>query len=351
MVLKVGIAGFGVVGRRRLACFEKNPQTKVTAVAERRFLEETPDLGIQTFSDYRDMIEQADIDILVVCLTNDVAPDATVRGLRRGRHVFCEKPPGRTVQDIQDVCAVEAEVSGPKLKYGFNHRYHESVVEAKRIIDSGQLGPLINMKGVYGKSQLVTFGQSDWRVRREMSGGGVLLDQGIHMVDLMRFFGGEFSEVHSFISNAFWGYDVEDNAYALMRSKTGVVAMLNSTATSWRHRFNLDITLERGALVLGGILSGSKSYGAETLTIVEASLEKDNGDPKETTIRFNQDPSWQVEVDDFVNHIIHDTPVESGSSLDALRTMEQVYRIYAADQDWKDQHKIVSPDIERNPNE
>lgn len=347
MVFNVGIAGFGVVGKRRFACLEQNPHTKVTAIAEQRFQSEKANLDVEQYADYRDLIEKSDLDALIVCLTNDVAPDATIRGLEKGLHVFCEKPPGRTVEDICKVREMEAKNPNLKLKYGFNHRYHDSVVEAKRIVDSGMLGKIVNMKGVYGKSQLITFGQSDWRVRRDASGGGVLLDQGIHMVDLIRFFGGEFPHVHSFVSNAFWGFDVEDNAYAIMRSDTGVVAMLNSTATSWRHRFNLDITLEKGALVLGGILSGSKSYGAETLSIVEANLEKDNGDPKETTIRFNRDPSWQIEIDDFVQHILKDEKVDGGSSWDALRTMEQVYRIYAADTEWKKRFDIETPDSER----
>ena len=99
---------------------------------------------------------------------------------------------------------------------------------------------MINARGVYGKSQLVTFGQSSWRTERELAGGGVLLDQGIHMVDLIRLFCGEFTEVYSFVSNDVWRHDVEDNAYALMRSDRNAIAMLHSSATQWRHRFNLE---------------------------------------------------------------------------------------------------------------
>ena len=87
------------------------------------------------------------------------------------------------------------------------------------------------------------------------------------MVDLMRFLGGNFDDIYSFVDNGFWHHDVEDNAYALMRSKAGVVAFIHSTATQWKHTFNLEITLEKGSLTLAGILSGSKSYGAETLKI------------------------------------------------------------------------------------
>ena len=118
------------------------------------------------------------------------------------------------MDDIARVLAAEAKAPGQKLKYGFNHRYHESVSESLRILSSGELGGVINAKGVYGKSQLVTFGQTSWRTNRDLAGGGVLLDQGIHMVDLIRLFCGEFTNVYSFISNNHWQHDVEDNAYA-----------------------------------------------------------------------------------------------------------------------------------------
>ncbi|MGK2226396.1 Gfo/Idh/MocA family protein [Devosia sp.] len=344
MSLRVGIAGHGVVGSRRHQCFDKNPDTTVVAVADQRFADSEPPKDVSAYPDYRSMIASEELDMVVVCLTNDVAADATIAGLEKGCHVFCEKPPGRSVAEIRQVREAELAHPGLKLKYGFNHRYHESVLEAKRVIESGTYGKIISLRGVYGKSQIITFGQSDWRTQRKMAGGGVLLDQGIHMVDLMRLFAGDFTDVHSFISNSFWGYDVEDNAYALMRTSDGVVAMLNSTATSWRHRFSLDITMERGAVLLGGILSGSKSYGAETLAIIEANPESDKGDPKETLIRYNHDPSWQTEVDDFVAHVRQDTPVDSGSSLDALRTMEQVFRIYYSDPEWRQFAAIDNPD-------
>ena len=143
------------------------------------------------------------------------------------------------MKDIEDVISCEKKHPTLKLMYGFNHRYHDSVQDALKILSSGELGSIINIRGVYGKAKMITFNQPDWRTKREISGGGVLLDQGIHMVDLMRLFGGEFIDVYSFISNNHWGYDVEDNAYAIMRSSSGVVAMLNSSATQWRHRFGM----------------------------------------------------------------------------------------------------------------
>lgn len=341
--LRVGIAGYGVVGRRRHACIDRHPDLQVVAVCDRnpKALSQLPS-GIVGHGDYLALLKEK-LDILFVCLTNDIAPTATMAGLREGLHVFCEKPPGRSVEDIRDVITCEKEHPGQTLMYGFNHRYHDSVREALEIIRSGQLGNIINMRGVYGKSQLITFNQPDWRTKREIAGGGVLLDQGIHMVDLMRLFAGEFTEIHSFISNSHWGYEVEDNAYALMKTSDGIVALLNSSATQWRHRFNLDINLQKGSLILGGILSGSKSYGAETLTIVKAEPENDSGDPREQTIRYNRDPSWDDEITTFAEAIAKKQPVQSGSSEDALRTMELVFGIYYADQEWRNKFNIPRP--------
>jgi len=281
------------------------------------------------------------VDAVLVCMPNDIAPQVTNAALASGRHVFCEKPPGRSSVDVEMAQRIEKANPSLKLMYGFNHRYHDSVQDALAIIRSGELGKIISLRGIYGKSKIITFNQTDWRTKREIAGGGVLLDQGIHMVDLMRLFAGEFSEVHSFISNDHWHYDVEDNAYALMRTAEGVVAMLASSATQWRHQFRLDINLEKGGLVLSGILSGSKSYGAETLTVIYADVESDNGDPREVVTRYNHDPSWDFEIREFVSSIREKRPVVKSSSDDALKTMQLVEKIYQADKEWSRQWQII----------
>ncbi len=343
--LRVGIAGFGVVGKRRKDCVARHSALRVVAVCDQTLEGEgTFSDGVRYYRNYRRLLTEK-LDVLIVCLTNDVAAEVTMAGLDAGVHVFCEKPPGRSVEDIAKVIECERRHPRLKLMYGFNHRYHESVQDALRILHSGELGRVINMRGMYGKAKLVTFNQPDWRTKRKIAGGGVLLDQGIHMVDLMRLFAGEFTEVSSFISNSHWGYDVEDNAYAIMRTPAGVVGMLNSSATQWRHRFHLDINLERGSLILGGILSGTKSYGAETLTVVRADPDNDQGDPREQLTRYNHDPSWDAEIAAFATSILSDTPVQSGTSDDALRTMRVVFRIYYADPNWRETYDIPNPDI------
>tara|TARA_R110000787_G_scaffold16622_57_gene51723 strand:+ start:1858 stop:2874 length:1017 start_codon:yes stop_codon:yes gene_type:complete len=333
--LRVGIAGFGVVGQRRREHIDAHPDMQTVAVADRSFeTDGTFEDGVRYYRSYRDLLGE-DLDALFVCLTNDVAAEVTRAGLERGFHLFCEKPPGRNVEDIESVREVEQQRPDLVLKYGFNHRYHDSVQDALTLVRSGELGRVLNMKGAYGKSAIINF-QSDWRTKREIAGGGILLDQGIHMVDLMRLFAGEFDDVHSFVSNDYWKHDVEDNAFALMRSRSGVVAMLHSTATQWRHRFNLEMALEEGTIVLAGLLTGSKSYGAETLTVAWRS-HNGEGDPKEQVTRYNSDPSWRREIDEFADAVMGRAEVQNGSSADALATMELVYRIYRADPEWREQ--------------
>jgi predicted dehydrogenase len=337
--LKVGIAGYGVVGKRRHQFIDLNPHFEVVGICDQYF-KSTGEFkpGINHYSNYKDLLSHEKLDVLFVCLTNDIAAEVTIAGLEHNLHVFCEKPPGRTVTDIRNVRAAEAKHPQLKLKYGFNHRYHDSVREAQRIINSGELGRVLNLRGVYGKSIIVSF-DSDWRSKREIAGGGILLDQGIHMVDLMRLFAGEFVEYHSFVENSYWNYDVEDNAYALMKAASGVIAFLHSTATEWRHRFNLEITLTNGTVILSGILSGTKSYGQETLKIVYKG-EEDGGNPREQTTSFIKDNSWKDEVNEFAESIVNNNKIVNGSSEDALRTMDMVYNIYLSDKKWADKYNI-----------
>jgi predicted dehydrogenase len=358
--LNVGIVGYGIVGQRRRVFIDKNPNMITVGVCDVRFNKDgsmvdgadfnyTYDLleershkeplsgktsdGIRIFNNYYDLLDNSSLDILFVCVPNYFAPEVTIAGLEKGLHVFCEKPPGRTVEDIEKVIEVEKMYPHVKLKYGFNHRYHGSVKKAKEIIDSKQFGNIINIRGIYGKSSIVPF-TGQWRSKKIFSGGGILLDQGIHMLDMFRYFCGDFKEVKSFISNNYWGHDVEDNAYAILRDKNGVVAIIHSSATQWQHSFRLDITFEEGFLELSGILSGSKSYGQEKLLIVPKQENSVVGSLSETIIQYLDDTSWNDEITEFADLIINDKTVEQGNSFDALKVMELIYQIYNGDNNW-----------------
>lgn len=340
--LKVGIAGYGIVGKRRHFFINEHPNLEVIAVCDQNFKKDfLKKDGVSFFSTTDELLNQ-DLDILFVCLTNNVAAQVTIAGLKKGLHVFCEKPPGRTVEDVQRVILVEKDNPTLKLKYGFNHRYHESIRKALEILQSGELGSIINLRGIYGKSRVIPF-SGGWRSQRELAGGGILLDQGIHMVDLMRLFCGEFVEVKSFISNDFWKHDVEDNAYAILKDSHGRIAMLNSSATQWQHKFGLEITLSDGYIELSGILSGSKSYGEETIVYGKRDEDSESGQMATKTIKFLEDNSWRDEIFEFADAIINDKKITSGNSIDALETMKLVFKIYYSDEIWREKFEIKKP--------
>lgn len=342
--LRVGIAGYGVVGKRRGDIIARHPRMALAAVCDQRFLHlGVSETGARQYANYQQMLNDTELDVLFVCLPTFMAAEVTIAGLEKNLHVFCEKPPGCTPADIQQVIEVEKRHPHLHLKYGFNHRYHDSVREALRLIENGELGPVVNLRGVYGKSKIIPF-SGGWRSERRYAGGGILLDQGIHMVDLMRLFCGEFPEVKSFISNGYWGHDVEDNAYALMKDDQGRVAMLHSSATQWQHRFSLDIALTEGYIELNGILTGSKSYGQEKLVIGRRD-EAVVGSLKTETLLYLEDNSWRDEIYDFAETILKGQPNVHGRSADALATMDLVFKIYHEDDQWRD--RFLNSDAEK----
>ena len=338
---KVGIAGYGVVGKRRRHFIDLHPRMRTVAVCDQTFTSSgTVSDGVKCYSNYKQLLEEP-LDILFVCIANYVAAEVTIGGLARGLHVFCEKPPGTSVAEIEQICEVEAQHPELCLRYGFNHRYHDSVREALRVVRSNELGNVLSVRGVYGKSKIIPF-SGGWRAQRKYAGGGILLDQGVHMLDLMRLFCGDFVEIKSFVSNSFWGHDVEDNAYALLKDAHGRVAMLQSSATQWQHRFNMEITLDAGYLELRGILSGSKSYGQETLVVGKRD-EADTGASAETVLTYLEDNSWRDEIDEFAAAVGNGAEVGLGTSSDALAIMKLVFGIYWADPAWREAHDIPRP--------
>ena len=207
-----------------------------------------------------------------------------------------------------------------------------SIKIAKKISDSKKFGKIINFRCVYGKSKIKTFEVGDWRSKRKYSGGGILLDQGIHMIDLILYFSGNFSEFISYISNKYWNYDVEDNAFVLMRNKKGVVASLHSTATQWQHKFSMEITFQHGFIDLKGILSGTKSYGKESITIISKHDVKKNEEGKK--LFFSKDNSWKNEVDEFVKLIFYKRKKYVGNIYEAENVMFTLDKIYRSDKKW-----------------
>jgi predicted dehydrogenase len=325
--LKCGIVGYGYMGEIRHRVIEQHPSLELVGICETIPSVQAKISGYRVFPILDDFLKE-NLDIVFVCTPNVSSPDICIRSLLAGKHVFCEKPPGRDLQDIQRIRGHERPEL--KLMFGFNHRFHPGIIKSKVMIESGRFGKIVNLRGLYGKSGGVRFKDS-WRNDRDISGGGILLDQGIHMLDLFRYFCGDFDDVKCFTSNAYWKFAVEDNAYVILSSKKDYFAMLHSSATFWKHTFRIDITLEGGYMVIEGLLSKSGSYGREKLVVAKRQFEDEAsavGNPSEEITYFDQDLSWNLEVDEFVKSILEDQPVTNSSSLDALRVMEIIDKAY-----------------------
>jgi predicted dehydrogenase len=326
--LRAGIVGYGYMGEIRRRTCDTHPELELVSLCDPR-LETSPSAGVQLFPGWEAVVDD-DLDVVFVCTPNNLTPDVVVRALERGRHVFCEKPPGRCLADIQRIVDAERAHPEAKLIFGFNHRHHPGVVDAKAIVDSGSLGRILTLRGLYGKSGGDGFEKS-WRNNPDVGGGGILLDQGIHMLDLFRVFCGDFDEVMGMASTLHWNIPMEDNAFVLLRNPQGQMAQLHSSATQWKHTFRLEIGLEKGYLSISGLLSKTGSYGRETLVIGRRPSRGETvavGNPREELTYYDNDTSWDFEVDHFVQSIRRNTPVEHGTSLDALRVMEIVDKVY-----------------------
>jgi len=324
--MKTVIIGYGYMGRIRRQVVENLPELKLCAVCDPSVSAAEISSSFSHYHDYRDAINAERPDIVIVCTPNRYSPDVCIYALENGCHVFCEKPPGRDLADIHRIIAVEKAHPGLKVMFGFNHRHHPAILEAKSIVNAGRMGRIIWLRGVYGKSggKGREFERS-WRNDPAISGGGILLDQGIHMLDLFRFFCGDFQEVQGMLSTVYWNVPVEDNAYVLLRNAQGQVAQLHSSATLWKHTFRLEIGLEAGYLMVQGLLSKTGSYGRETLIIGRKPRDDEDaaiGNPREEVVYFDKDMSWDLQLKELVDCIQNDLPVRDSSSQDALRVIE-----------------------------
>ena len=330
--LKMGVIGLGKMGGIRAKTVRDHDDTVLVSGTDPN----PPARGfedLRILPEYRDVINSG-VDAVFVCTPNRYIPEVTVAALDAGKHVFCEKPPGRNMADIERIMAAEKRNPGRVLKIGFNHRYHFGIMEAKKIVDSGKYGRILWVRGVYGKAE-GSGNPNDWRHDPTLAGGGILLDQGIHMLDLFRHFCGEFSEIKSMCTTAFWNFPSEDNAFALLRNEQGCIAMLHSSFTQWKHRFTLEIFMEDGYVIVDGMPSASRSYRDEWIIEGRKHTGFAIGNPPEQATFCNTDPSWELELGEFVHCIRTGCPVRYGTSRDAYETMRLVFGIYDADETFK----------------
>ena len=326
--IRFGVAGYGKMGKIRERSINESSQATIVSIYEISEHEHY-DKNITLCDSFEQLLE-TEIDAVIVSVYVSVAAKYVIAALRAGKHVFWENPPSMTAKDMQEVIEVEKE-SGKVLKYGFNHRFHYSVMKAKRIIEKGNMGKMLWMRGVYGKAGSIDF-HDNWRNHKKFSGGGILMDQGIHMIDLFRYFTkDEFECLHSEISASFWKIECEDNAFLTLKSKQNILATLHSSATQWRHKFLIEMAFENGYINLDGILSSTRSYAPETMIIGNREFEDITfamGKPKESITYYENDNSWNLELEEFINAIRGVSSILNGTSKDAHEIMKITDQVY-----------------------
>jgi predicted dehydrogenase len=327
--IRVGIIGFGKMGQVRAESMANIPDVKITKVFDTAPIVDAP---CAVAASAEEIVADPDIDAVFICTPNFLNRPLTIGSLKAKKHVFCEKPPALNAAEVAEVQAVEAQ-GRQVLMYGFNHRQHFAVIKMKALIDSGDYGDILWMRGRYGKAVDADYLRG-WRAKKELAGGGILIDQGIHMLDLFLHVAGRpFDDVHAFVSSLYWKMEgIEDNVFATMRNTaSGLTASLHSTMTQWRHLFSFEVFLSRGYMVLNGLKTGSGSYGDEELVVSRHSPGPTARHDSEQRFRYDVDSSWSFEANHFFEAIRTGQKVRYGSSDNAYAVMDLIDRIYAHD--------------------
>ena len=321
--MRVAIVGCGLMGRRRAAALGEARLT-VCCDADRQRAEElarsTP--GAVAVEDWQAAVTRPGVDLVLVATPHDLlAPVATAAALA-GKHVLIEKPGARHASELEPVLAA-ARTRGVRVRVGFNHRYHRALRRAREIVARGELGELMYVRGRYGHGGRAGY-EREWRAVPDRSGGGELIDQGSHLIDLAAWFLGDFTQVRGSIHTYFWPMPVEDNAFLLLETAAGRTAFLHASWTEWKNLFSFEIFGRAGKLEIDGL---GGSYGVERLTHYRMAPEM--GPPETVAWEFPMaDDSWTVEFAEFLDDIRLAREPRPGipEAQAALRVVEQVYR-------------------------
>lgn len=323
-MLRVGIVGAGRIGAKRARVVAHSDQTELVVVADsdiERARGLAEEFGCKATDKWRELVSSRAVDIVVVATPHNWLAPIALAALNAQKHVLCEKP--LAMNPAEASALVEsAERNGRKLKTGFNHRYHPGLQQAQALAQGGHIGRILFIRCRYGHGGRAGYEQ-EWRADPEQSGGGELMDQGIHAFDLFRWFLGEFREIYAVFPQAFWPMPVEDNAFCTLRTASGQVATLHASWTQWKNLFSFEVFGEEGYLIVEGL---GGSYGPETLIV--GRRPRQFGIPEEQRIEYpGEDCSWAQEWKDFIAAIREDRrPIADGyDGWQALRLVQAAY--------------------------
>jgi predicted dehydrogenase len=323
--LRVGIVGCGLIGDKRAAalgedalisCFDPDAERAAALAATH---------GGEPASTVEELLAEAP-EVVVVATPHDRLAGLAVEALVAGAHVLVEKPAGIGVAEVDRIAAA-AEAAGRRVKVGFNHRFHPAIERAVAEAHSGRFGELMFARARYGHGGRLGY-EREWRMRPEISGGGELIDQGMHLLDIFHWLLGPLPLQSALLRTQFWEAAVEDNAVLVLAEpgeRAGRWATAHVTWTEWKNMFSLEIYCRTGKLQVDGL---ARSYGPQRLTIHAMSPEL--GPPETEEFEYPpEDVSWDGEWAHFREAIVADDDRELlGDLADARYAWGCVERAY-----------------------
>lgn len=322
--IRVALIGAGRFGAKRAEAVGKSARSALTVVADvATELAEAvgQKFDCQSTSDWRAAVTQENVDAVIVSTPTHLSSQVSLLAAQAGKHVLTEKPCATSSAEF--VTVVDAARSrGVRVKAGYNHRYHRAIRRAHELFEQGTIGRPLFVRCVYGHGGRLGY-ESEWRSQVALSGGGELLDQGVHALDLFQWFLGEFEEVTGMVSTAFWPIaPAEENVFALLRARGNVVAQLHASWTNWKNTFSFEVFGDEGYLKVSGL---GGSYGPERVC---CGLREKPGDvPEEQWTEFPEpDDSLEREWEEFLDAVAEDREPPSNGH-EACRTLQLVEAI------------------------
>lgn len=325
MTLGVAIVGAGAIGSRRAATAAVDSRLVVVAdVDTKRAAVLAARHGGRHTSDWQDAVRDPEVDIVAVCTPNKYLAPISIAALRAGKHVLSEKPMCRNGSEAAEIATV-ARSGGRVFKVGFTLRFHPAVRKMRELCANGEIGPLFFVNCAYGHGGRAGY-EREWRGDPELAGGGELLDQGVHLIDLCRWILGELVVEAAVTRRWYWEISpLEDNALILLRGSKGEVASIHSSWTMWKNRFAFEVVGRDGYARVDGL---GGSYGPEILTVGRRSL--DGGIPTEEIATYDSpDQSWTEDWRDLLTSIELGRRPEVDAE-DGLAIMALVDDLYSA---------------------
>ena len=321
--LGVAILGCGLIGQKRSKALGNAKLIVCADVNEARAKSLASGFaGCVGTADWQAAVQRDDVDIVIVATTNDALVDASLAAVNAGKHVLVEKPAARNVKELDQLIEA-AHRRKVQVRVGFNHRYHPALLKARELFDSGELGELMFIRGRYGHGGRKGYDR-EWRANPALSGGGELIDQGVHLIDLSRWFLGNFTEIQGFAHTYFWDMPVDDNGFMILKTEKKQTAFLHVSCTEWKNLFSLEIYGRDAKLHIEGL---GGSYGVEKLSFYKMLPEM--GPPDTTVWEYPRgDNSWKLEFDEFLEDArLNRTPSANlNDAREALLAVEKIYK-------------------------